>query len=441
MKIESWQSLVHVCRRWRCLVFGSPRRLNLRLCCIPRTCSRQPLDIWPALPLFIRGDLSDESVDNVIADLEHSDRICQIKLVWCSSYVLIEKLERFWTAMQVPFPELAFLYLSGSHVNLPDSFLRGTAPRLRSLYLIGVPFPGIPKLLLSCTHLVHLHLKYIPYSGYISPEVMATCLSMLTSLESLQLELESRSSCRSSPDQESQHSPSPIRFILPALLSFSFGGVNEYSEDLLSRIDTPRLYQLSITFFWEIRFDTTELNQFISRTPIFGPYDEARLMVEKCSGLIRLQSHHEPSDNGMVEIKIRSPMSNRELSSLARICTASLRHLLTMETLYIHEDFYSKSSFKDDIGNTFWLNILLAFTTVKYLYLSKASALCIAPVLQELTMLPTLQSIFLEGFQPSEPVHDGIRQFISARQLIDRPIAISAWERYPKCETEWEVYY
>jgi hypothetical protein len=29
--VESWQSLVHVCRRWRCLVFGSPRRLNLRL--------------------------------------------------------------------------------------------------------------------------------------------------------------------------------------------------------------------------------------------------------------------------------------------------------------------------------------------------------------------------------------------------------------------------
>ena len=30
-EIESWQSLVHVCRRWRGLVFASPRRLNLRL--------------------------------------------------------------------------------------------------------------------------------------------------------------------------------------------------------------------------------------------------------------------------------------------------------------------------------------------------------------------------------------------------------------------------
>ena len=32
---EAWQTLVHVCRRWRYLVFGSPRRLNLRLCCTP----------------------------------------------------------------------------------------------------------------------------------------------------------------------------------------------------------------------------------------------------------------------------------------------------------------------------------------------------------------------------------------------------------------------
>ena len=31
--IESWQSLVHVCRRWRGLVFESSRRLNLQLCC------------------------------------------------------------------------------------------------------------------------------------------------------------------------------------------------------------------------------------------------------------------------------------------------------------------------------------------------------------------------------------------------------------------------
>jgi hypothetical protein len=29
-KFEGWQKLVHVCRKWRSVVLGSPRRLNLR---------------------------------------------------------------------------------------------------------------------------------------------------------------------------------------------------------------------------------------------------------------------------------------------------------------------------------------------------------------------------------------------------------------------------
>src|SRR6267154_2277883 len=58
-KIDSWQSLVHVCRRWRDLVFKSPRRLNLQLLCIPGTSARRSLDVWPALPLLIRDHGSE----------------------------------------------------------------------------------------------------------------------------------------------------------------------------------------------------------------------------------------------------------------------------------------------------------------------------------------------------------------------------------------------
>jgi len=46
-----------------------------------------------------------------------------------------------------------------------------------------VPYPGLPKLLSSATHLVTLHLLNIPHSGYISPEAMVTALSTLTRLE------------------------------------------------------------------------------------------------------------------------------------------------------------------------------------------------------------------------------------------------------------------
>ena len=100
--IEWWQSLVHVCRRWRGLVFELPRRLKLQLFCTPRTPARESLDVWPALPLSIQGDVSEMPVDNVIAVLEHSDRIRRIELNLHST----SQIKKIWTAIQVPFREL-----------------------------------------------------------------------------------------------------------------------------------------------------------------------------------------------------------------------------------------------------------------------------------------------------------------------------------------------
>src|SRR5258708_39676733 len=147
---------------------------------------------------------------------------------------------------------------------LPDSFLGGSVPGLRFLYFAGIPFPGLQKPLLSATHLVDLYLCNIPHSGYISPEEMVTCLSVLTSLRNLQLGFESPQSC---PDQESGRyaPPPPTRPVLPTLMIFLFNAATEYLEDFLARIDAPRLYHLWITFFNDIFFDTPQLIQFIGR--------------------------------------------------------------------------------------------------------------------------------------------------------------------------------
>jgi hypothetical protein len=42
-------------------------------------------------------------------------------------------------------------------------------------------------------------------------------------------------------------------------------------------------------------------------------------------------------------------------------------------------------------------------------------------------VLPTPQNLFWEGFQQSEPVQEGITQFISTQQLTNQPIAVSSW--------------
>jgi hypothetical protein len=277
--------------------------------------------------------------------------------------------------MQVPLPELTGLYLSFRGVMSsgsvpPDSFLGGSAPRLRTLYLCGIPFQGLPKLLLSATHLVHLWLTNIsPYDGYMSPEAMATSLSMLTSLEELifQFQFQPR---QSFPDVESRRPPLPTRSVLPVFTRFSFEGVSEYLEDLVSQIDTPQLYRLSTKLFHGVDFKCPELNRFISRMPTLEAYDEACLIFLKNEALVRLRQHPDRrSDHGMVEVKIFEvgQWPERQLSSLAQICTFPLRLLLTMENLYIYENPLSPHYWSDDIQNTEWLDLLLPFTAVKNL--------------------------------------------------------------------------
>ena len=130
-----WQSLVHVCRRWRYLVFGSPRRLNLRLRCTPERTTRDRLDVWPALPLAVYCYSVDPMIyvyygtDHVIAALGQSNRVHDVHLCGLDS----SDLEEVLAAMQVPFPELTRMSLSFDVRPVPDSFLGGSAPRLHSI--------------------------------------------------------------------------------------------------------------------------------------------------------------------------------------------------------------------------------------------------------------------------------------------------------------------
>jgi hypothetical protein len=234
--IETWHTLVHVCRKWRNIGDGSPRRLDLRLFCTARTPVRETLDIWPPLPIVVNL-YHDETwgVDNIVAALGPNDRVYEMGLFGIRS----SQLEEVLAALQQPFPTLTLLRLGLKDEAVPvdpDLFLGGSAPRLQTLSLDHIPFPGLPKLLLSATHLVQLCLLGIPHSGYISPEAMATCLSGLTRLEYLEIEFESP---QSRPDhwQNSRRPPLPTRNPLPVLTVLLFKGVSEYLEDLVVRID------------------------------------------------------------------------------------------------------------------------------------------------------------------------------------------------------------
>jgi F-box-like len=423
---EAWQSLVHVCRRWRSIIFASPRYLNLQLVCSDTTPARDMLDVWPALPLIIShyGGYRAGGADNIIAVLERRDRVCQIT-------VQSSNMEIFLAAMQQPFPELTDLSLcfySTTVPVVPDSFLGGSAPRLEHLLLDGIPFPGLPKLLLSATHLVDLYLSGIPHSGYISPDVMATSLFALTSLQRLTLKFRSPRSC---PGQASRRLPPSTRSVLPVLSYFWFEGVTKYLEDLVACIDAPRLNKLNISFINDIVFDTPRFMQFISRTPMSRALKKAHLSLRNCDANLCFSS--QASGDGDLYVEILRQGLDWQLSSLEQFCTSSLPPLSMLKDLYIYEDLNSEPDWKDDIENGLWLQLLHPFTAVKNLYLSEEIALRIGPALQELAegrtteVLPALQNIFLDGLESSGPVQEGIGKFVAVRQVASRPMAVSSW--------------
>ena len=328
-RMKAWRTLVHVCRRWRSVVFGSPRRLDLRLVCSTRT-PTDTLDIWPALPLEIEDyDYETKGVDNIIALLERSEivrRISQIEL-WDVH------LEDISEAMEVPFPELTDLSLYHKDetepvVPLSDLFLGGSAPRLLYLHLGLIPFPGLPKLLSSATHLTYLYLFNIPHSGYISPEAMVACLSLLTNLDSLCFEFQSP---QSRPDRESRRPPPSTRTILPFLTGFSFKGDCEYLEDLMARIDAPRLNGMGITFFNDIVFDAAQFTRLISNTSMFNTFHEARVSLGYD---IAIKFSSKASGDEELEIKILCRELDWQVSALEKVCASSLSPLFTLEDLH-----------------------------------------------------------------------------------------------------------
>jgi hypothetical protein len=427
---EAWYTLVHVCRKWRNVVLESPLRLNLRFHCDPTTPVSEMVDIWPTLPIVLAKYYDkwqpEWGVVNVAAALEQNNRIRQISL--CD--VPTSQMEEILAEMHKSFPVLTDLNLGTEDETLatlvdPDLFLGGSAPCLRSLELDHIPFPGLPKLLLSATHLTDLRLFNLSYSGYISPEAMVSCLSTLTRLETLILKFESPESF---PVRDHRRPPPPTCTLLPALTRLHFRGVSEYLEDLVVRIDPPLLDKFEIFLPHLIR-DTAQFAQFINRTPKLKVHSEAHVAFNNSVVCLTL-----PRVFG-TGLKISYKVVDWQVLSVAHVCTSALPRAFhaIVECLYICDD---NAFWRGDIRveNNHWLELFRPFTSVKSLYLSRVIVPHIAPALQELIgepvagVLPALQTLFLEDLNLSGPVQEAIGSFVSGRQFSSHPLAVSRWE-------------
>jgi hypothetical protein len=222
-----WRRLVHVCQRWRYAVFSSPLRLDLRLHYSDRHGSslREILGVWPPFPIEI---CCSKFRGNLIAALEHCDRICELRFEMSSlEWGMFDRV----TQMQKPFPALRSLRMkllgSGKVPALSTTLLGGSAPSLRSLYLQNITFPTLPQFLLSCNDLSELHLQFLPC--YITPETVVTVLSALAKLTWFEIGFER-------PDSDLiRLAPPPTCAVLPVPSTFQCYGARHRERRFLCR--------------------------------------------------------------------------------------------------------------------------------------------------------------------------------------------------------------
>ena len=431
-----WDTLTQVCRRWRHIIFESPRRLDLRLICSHTTPMKRLLDIWPPFPITVACILSrmqadGKGVENVIAAIEHRNRISETYIFSIHS----PTLEKLIPVMDEPLPILTYFFLGSNEESvpvLPNTFLGGSAPCLRRFVLKGISFPTFSKFVLFASCIDTLGLVDIPHSGYISPEEMATSLAALPNLQYLSFGF------RSPLSRPLESPPPPTCAVLPNLIYLSFAGVSEYLEDFLARIHTPPLKKLVVAFFRDLIFDIPRLHDFAHHIERSQPFNQASI---KFSGQA-IRVIHGSQDQFDLEIRCERP--DWQLSSMAQVLSQQLPLLSHMEQLELSED-PRDTGWKDDsdMNSSLWLELFHPFIAVQSLYVSKILVPPVTATLKELTggtameVLPALRNLFFEGLEPVGLMQEDMKPFVARRQESGHPVVLQPWKRWLACRLQF----
>ena len=439
--LPQWHTLVHVCQRWRYVVFSSPSRLGLKIICTPKTRVREMLDIWPNLPIAVHKSLEHtfepmpkDCMDEIVAALKHEGRICQIQL----SYLRKPQSERLTAVMQGVFPELTVLslhstFMHGASLEV-DGLLGGFAPRLQTLRLHGIPLPFTPILLWSARNLLNLDLFDLPDYRGVSPEAMASNLAGLAKLKSLKIGFRSSSYITHLPDHPLAP-PWPHRpIVLPALTDLSLACIGEYLECFVARFHAPLISTIHISFLHEFISALPRLSDFIGRAETLKSLQVAVVVFSYPSFILTLSPSGGPHRSSLC---FEFPRYEREcrLSSLAKVCHQVLRILSDVDCLKISENPYTQSHWPVDRDDIRWLDFFHLFTTVKTLHLSSKMCLLVAPVLQEPTgdkaieVFPALRDLVIDVHDLSGPEHAALKPFLTIRQLSGHPVDVRCEEK------------
>ncbi|KAH9169304.1 hypothetical protein EDB89DRAFT_2244767 [Lactarius sanguifluus] len=441
--MRKWQILVHVCQRWRRIVFASPLRLDLHLSCSYGTPVRRNLGSWPiTLPLAIDypsslSRLTHRDEDSIIFALKRTSRVHRIDIhvpgllsrnvadVMRRSFPVLTHLHLAWDLDEVlgPFPGSRDV----SSV-IPSRFLGGSAPHLQHFRLRNVPFPHLPTFLLSARNLITLEVENICQNGYISPEAMVGGLAVLTRLTTLSITFDKLSVY----DQTTRADP-PMRITLPALTTFYYEGYSEYLEDFLAQIDTPRVDDFRIEYLAHEIIEATQLSRFLDRTENLKLDQFNRAKVTFCYSYVHVElNSSRPQGEHVAPLTL--VMDGGGLDTQVLYVVQVLGQLAPMFSHVDHLDAHGDEVELSESDIVDWIPFFHLFPAAETLHLSGGVIAYIVSALEDLAnseematdVFPALHLIWLDDMDNNnfdEPV-GSIERFLAMRQLTGFPVTI-----------------
>ncbi|KAH9990636.1 hypothetical protein BJV74DRAFT_421172 [Russula compacta] len=445
---HKWFKLMHVCRRWRCIVFASSTRLDLCLFVSNSNPGNMNTIFSPHLsplpiainhdcpPLGVTSHMKGKEIGCMLAVLKRcGDRVRGITFSGSAP-----DFDKLFEATKHPFPileDLELYHCSIIELNLPATFLMGSAPHLRRLKLDRISLISISSLLSSAMMLIELCL------GIYNPSPKALLLTHLQNmhcLRHLKLRTWEAPSLLNSPVPPTNPRDT---FLLPKLTSFHYQGPSLFLSAFMARFTAPSLQDVHFIFDGD---DDDEDEVPILHLPRFLDgveklYPSVQIISECDYFRMSLLTRSESVDHPTPSFRFCSPCSPE---SIMRMSAALSAKLATVDELLMVSIGDSHEIWDDDV---LLPSFLRHFRSVKVLRVEDEAVFAIAralrpdgesvfpdllPMLEEIEIRVRWSGGFPESPFPSQPsafsergmIVAAFRPFLTARQEAGRPIKI-----------------
>ena len=416
-----WSWIGHVCGR---------RRVYFLLYYSKSAPVSETLDRRPTLPTVVAYGESlapdppaPEDEDNLGGALKQSDLFIFI------SFTVTNSLLKRLSAIERPFSGLEGLIFQSRDsvgVTVPSAFPWG--PHLfHRLPSTGVAsFPALLQPLCSPRIIVELELHITLNSSHLSPGVvtqaLTNALSGMVQLQSLSLHFLSDAHSLCPPP------PSVERYVLPVLSHLNFWGNTEYLDDLVTRIDAPRLVHIRVTMYNIVTLNLSTLSEFIDRIGMHKSHRRAFIRSSKRAISLSLI---QPGTSTYLKLQVSCKPFSKQLSFMAQIGLHFSAFLANVEDLRVSARRVGRPpSGQVDSDRKQWRGLFYQFGGTKWLHVAGDHSTNMVRALQPPDgggeiVLPSLHKLYILHPGPSHaPSREAVVSFMASRWLSGHPITV-----------------